>query len=155
MVTLVKIMNKDLNLPLLREEMVAAGVPVEGATIAGFDYVGGGQYIPFTETRVISTHSDPAGGPDIEGTADPGELRFRFATVPTAPQEAIIDGVLTAHDATGQSTDQVQRQSDKDAIPILVDRWQSWGTLNNAQKDDVLKNLTRLVARLLDGSQQM
>ena len=155
MATLVKIMNKDLNLPLFREEMVAAGVPVEGATIAGFDYVGVGQYEPFTETRVISTHSDPAGGPDIEETAEPGELRFRFATVPTAPQEAIIDGVIAAHDATGQSTDQVQKQSDTAAIPILVDRWQNWDTLTNPQKDEVLKHLTRLVARLLDGTQQL
>jgi hypothetical protein len=140
-------MNKDLNFGLLMQEMAAAGVPIQGVLIAGFNHVGSGHYVPFVSTQVIATAT---GQPDV--TAEPGELQFRNDPALTGPQETALDGVLTAHDETQQSDIEVNRSADIVAKDLLIDRYQNWGTLSNAQKDTVLENLCRVVARLIDRS---
>jgi len=156
MATLVKIANKDINFERLREEMDAAGLPAGfGALIAGFNSINNRLHQPFLTTQIISRASDPAGGPDITDSADPGELRFRFDPDLTAPQEATLDGLLTAHDATNLSTAQQNNDTDIAAIPPLVSNYNSWGSLTLAQKDNNHRQLTRLVARLLDGQQDL
>ncbi len=156
MATLVKFMNKDMNFERLREEIIAAGLPSGfGALLAGFTRINGRLYEPFLTTQVISTASDPGGGPDITDSADPGELRFRFDPDLTGPQETTLDGVLTAHDATNLSTGQQNNDSDIAAIAPLVSNYQNWGSLNAAQKDNNHRQLTRLVARLLGGQQDL
>ena len=153
---LVKIANRDLNLPRLRQEIVEAGLPSGyGLLVAGFnrsnDVVG--HYVPFTVRSEIARRDGPD-GPIID-SADPGELRFRFDPDLTSPQEITLDGVLAAHDWTVLSTTQARKQEDRDAIPILVDRFKNWDSLNSSEKDSVLKQLTRLVARILDSSQDI
>ena len=70
-------------------------------------------------------------------------------------EDADLDAVLTLHDATQNSTGQDQKQEDQDAIAPLVSNYQNWGTLTVAQKDNNHRQLTRLVARLLDSTQQL
>jgi hypothetical protein len=140
-------MNKDLNFGLLMQEMAAAGVPIQGVHIAGFDHVGSGHYVPFASTQVIATST---GQPDV--TAEPGELQFRNDLALTGPQETALDGVLVAHDETQQSDVEVNRSADIVAKDLLIDRYQNWVGLSNAQKDTVLQNLCRVVARLIDRS---
>ncbi len=156
MTTLIKTMNKDMNFERFHEEMSVAGLPTDfGALLAGFNRISQRLYEPFLSTQIISRSTDPAGGPDITDSADPGELRFNFDPDLTAPQETTLDGVLTAHDATNLSTNQQNRDSDIAAIAPLVNNYQNWGTLSNPEKDNNHRQLTRLVARLLDSAQDL
>ena len=156
MATLVKIMNKDMNFERMREEMSVVGLPTGfGALLAGFTRINNRLHEPFLSPQIISRASDPGGGPDITDSADPGELRFRFDLVLTALQETTLDGVLTAHDATNLSTSQQSNDTDIAAIAPLVNNFQNWGSLTAAQKDNNHRQLTRLVARLLDGQQDL
>lgn len=156
MATLVKFMNKDLNFERLREEMSVAILPVSfGSLIAGFTQVNKRLYEPFLSTQVISSSTDPGGGLDITDSADPGELRFNFDPDLTAAQETTLDGVLTAHDATNLSTNQQNKDTDIAAIAPLVSNYQNWGSLTPAQKDNNQRQLTRLVARILDSAQDL
>lgn len=149
-------MNKDMNFERLREEMSVAGLPTDfGALLAGFTNINNRLYEPFASTQVISTATDPAGGPDITDSAEPGELRFDYVPDLTGPQQATLDGVLAAHDATNLSTGQQNDDTDIVAIPALVSNFQNWGSLNAAAKDNNHRQLTRLVARLLDSSRDI
>ena len=156
MATLIKFMNKDMNFERLREEIIAAGLPDGfGALLAGFNQVNRRLHEPFASRQVISRSSDPGGGPDITDSADPGELRFRHDPDLTGPQETTLDGVLTAHDATNLSTGQTNSDTDIAAIAPLVSNYQNWGSLTPAEKDNNHRQLTRLIARLLDGAQDL
>ena len=154
--TLVKFMNKDMNHERLREELEVAGVPPQaGLLVAGFTRINSRLYEPFLTTQIISTATDPAGGPDITNSAQPGELRFDYTPDLTEPQETTLDGVLTVHDATNLSTGQQNDDTDIAAIAPLVDNYNNWGSLTLAQKDNNHRQLTRLVARLLDANQDL
>ena len=148
-VVVVKIANKNLNLPLLLDELRAAGLTQEGLLVAGFQHEGNQRYRPFTVRMVIGKSGD------VEDFADPGELRFRFADPLSVAEDAALDAVLAAHDATQSSTDQQNKQSDQDAIAPLVSNYRNWATLTAAQKDNNARQVTRLVARLLDSTQDL
>lgn len=151
MATLIKFMNKDLNFDRLRDEIIVAGLPSEfGLLIAGFTRVNKRLYEPFLTAQVISTASDPAGGPDITDSADPGELRFRHDPALSGPDEATLDGLLTAHDASLLSKSQQNSDNDITAKEQFVQTYQDWGTLTDTQKDNRTKELFRAVARLID-----
>jgi hypothetical protein len=150
METLVKFMTQDLNPERLKEEMAAAGVPAQGATLAGFTRINARLYQPFASTQVIATHT---GQPDT--TAEPGEIKLKFDTAPTAPQETTLDGLLVAHDATNLSSAQQNKDTDLAAIPALVNAWNNWDTFTPSQKDNANRQAQRLIARLLDGSQDI
>ena len=149
MVVVVKIANKNLNLPLLFDELQAAGLAQQGLLVAGFEHVGNQRYRPFVVRTVIGKSGD------VEDFADPGELRFRFADPLSTAEDTALDGVLTAHDATQTSGDQDNKQADADAIAPLVANYRNWATLTAAQKDNNARQVTRLVARLLDSTQDL
>ena len=146
MLTIVKFVVKDLNPERLREELETAGILPEGALFAGFDRISDRLMEPFSETRVIGRTT---GQPDR--TADPGEIHLHYVGDPGSA----LDVVFSAHNATVLSTAQTNHDADAAAIPILVNRYQNWGALSDSQKDNVLKQLTRLVARLLDTAQDL
>ena len=148
-VEVVKIANKNLNLPLLFDQLQAAGLTQQGLLVAGFEHVGNQRYRPLTVRTVIGRSGD------VEDFADPGELRFRFADVLSSAEDTALDGVLAAHDATQNSSDQDNKQDDADAVAPLVANYRDWGTLTAAQKDNNARQLTRLVARLLDSTQDL
>ena len=156
MTILIKIMNKDLNHERLRDEIEFAGLPAQsGLLIAGFTRINNRLHESFASTQIISRASDPGGGPDITDSAAPGELRFDYVPDLTAPQQVTLDGILAAHDATKLSRDQQNKDSDLAAIAPLIANFQNWGSLNNPAKDNNHRQLTRLVARLLDSTQDL
>ena len=146
MADIVKFYAKDFNPDRLHDELIVAGIEPTGMRWSGFDHINTRLMEPFTETRVISTST---GQPDV--TADPGELLFRYPSDPGSS----LDTVLTAHLATNLSKDQQNEDSDISAIAPLVNNFQNWGSLSNAQKDNNQRQLTRLVARLLDSKQDI
>jgi hypothetical protein len=149
MALLVKFALKDLNATLLRQQFDALGLPGGGLLFAGFTRLSSTRYTPNASRKVIATQTAPGGGV-IEDEADPGELRFDFDPALDTNQETILDGILAAHDGAQLSDLQIAKQTDLDAVSVLVDRHQNWATLDAAQKDAVLMNLTRLVARLIN-----
>lgn len=150
MVTLIKIMNKDLNFSLFQQEYSALGLSPLSLLLAGFTRVPKGNYEPFASRQVISSASDPGGGPDITDSADPGELRFKFEVALTGPEEASLDAFLTAHNATQQSDAQINEARDITAKDQFIQTFQDWDTLTAVQKDNRTQELFRAVARLID-----
>jgi hypothetical protein len=148
-VEVVKVAEKNLNLALLSNELKAAGVRPNGLLVAGFEHVGKQRYRPF------ATRTEIGRSGDVADFADPGELRFRFPDVLTGAEDTALDGVLAAHDATQLSGDQENKQEDADAVVPLVSNYRGWATLSAAEKDNNARQLTRLVARLLDSTQDL
>lgn len=149
MAQLIKFAVKDLNAALLKQQHDALGLPPGGLLFAGFTAQGNALHTPNATRQVIARRTNPAGG-DFEDEADPGELRYNFEPPLDAGQETILDGLLAAHDGSQLSDLQIAKQADVAAKDILIDRFQNWDSLDAAQKDAVLKNLTRLVARVID-----
>ncbi|KKM85933.1 hypothetical protein LCGC14_1283980 [marine sediment metagenome] len=148
--TLVKIVNKDLNLQLLLEEIDAAGLNRSGILLAGFVSRDDRTqlYTPNATRKVIGSRTVKDGV--AETFADPGELVFSFDQALTPTEDTTLDAVLAAHDATKRTTLQLARTADDDAVPILVNNFQNWSTLTPLQKDNNHRQLTRLIARILD-----
>ena len=154
MADVTKIAVKNLNLPLLMEELATAGLGQPGLLLAGFVRSNAQHYRPLGSRSVIGSRT-AADGSTIEDEADPGELRFRFPVDLTGPQDTALVAVLAAHVATDRSTGQTNTKADQDAIAPLISNFQNWGTLSAAQKDANNRQVTRLVARLLDSSQNV
>ena len=154
MADVTKIAVKNLNLPLLMEELAAAGLGQPGLLLAGFVRFNAQHYQPLGSRSVIGSRTAPDGS-TIEDEADPGELRFRFPADLTGPQDTALVAVLAAHVAAERSTGQTNEKADQDAIAPLVNNFQNWGALSAAEKDNNHRQLTRLVARLLDSSQNV
>jgi len=150
METYVKIMNKDLDLDLFKQEYLATGLPEYGLLLAGFTRIGRQQYEPFASTQIISSRTDPLGGPDITDSADPGELRFRYEVALTVPQDASLETFLIAHDASLKSDVQVNRERDITSKDQFIQTYHDWDTLTDLQKDNRTQELFRVVARILD-----
>ena len=151
MAPLVVFADKNINPGRLHDELEQStiGLP-NGIKWAGFTSPNARVYEPFTETRVIATST---GQPDV--TADPGELHFRYDPELTGVQEDVLEQLLLDHDHTQLSRQQQNEDSDAAAIAPLINNYQNWGSLNAAAKDNNHRQLTRLVARLLDKSQDV
>ncbi len=134
----VKIVNKNFNQELLQEELIIASLAGGGGYWAGFDKISQRIYAPST----VHGHTL-------------GELRFTFDPGLTVAQEETLDAILAAHDSTQLTAAQTNKDSDLSAIAPLKSNYQNWGTLDSAQKDNNHRQLTRLVARLLDSSQDL
>ena len=150
MVVVVKFSDRNMNPGRLRDELEFAGILPTGVKWAGFDSRSNRLAEPFTETRVIATST---GAPDT--TADPGELHLRYVDPLTALEDDALDQILLDHDHLQLSRAQQNDDADTNAVPALINAYQNWGSLNAAAKDNVLRQLTRLVARLQDGSQDV
>ena len=149
MADVTKFAVKRINLPLLFEQLQAVGLGQPGLLMAGFQAIRSQRYDPFAVRTAIGRSGD------VIDFADPGELRFRFRNPLTAGEDTALDNLLAAHDATQNSTGQDQKQEDEDSIPTLVNNYNNWGTLTDVQKDANARQLTRLVARLLDSTQNL
>ena len=132
---MVKNFVKDFNQELLHEEMSAAGLLGGGLLWAGFE-------------RLNSRIYTPSG---VHGHT-PGDMEFTYEPPLTAPQETTLDGILAAHDSTGLSTGQTNKDQDVIDAAQFVDTFQTWDTLTNAQQLNRTKHLFRVVARLIDST---
>ena len=107
MVIIVRVVVKEFNSELLREELVALGLPMP--KFKGFESSGSaGFYTPNAARRVIARRTSQ-GGPDITDSANPGELRFSLDSPLTSRQESDLDGVLAAHDSTQRTAEQTSK----------------------------------------------
>ena len=149
MADVTKFAVKRINLPLLFEQLQATGLGQPGLLMAGFKAIQQQRYDPLAARAEIGRSGN------VSDFAEPGEMRFRFPAPLTSGEDTDLDNLLAAHDATQNSTGQSQKQEDDDAIAPLVSNYQNWGTLTAAQKDNNHRQLTRLVARLLDSTQQL
>lgn len=151
MADVVKIANKDINLPLLKEEIAATIVPAFGLLMAGFNLPRGSLvYEPNSRAAIISTRSDGQGG-TINDIAAIGELRFEFRNALTNAQDTALDGALSAHVATATSSEQDNKAQDAiDAAQLLVD-YGNWDGMNGLQRDATTKIMLRLQVRKLLG----
>ncbi len=152
MAALIKVRVKDFNGALLQQQLKAGSIPPGGLLWAGFHRQEDNIYEPFVEVETIGRRTNPDGGDDILDIAEPGELRFRFEPDLTPAQETLLNSILTNHDSTQFSEGQRNQATDLTAKDLLISRYQNWDSLNPQEKDVVLKNLTRLVARLIDRS---
>ena len=145
MTILVKIVEKDFNSELLRQELEAAGFPAP--KYKGFAGIGRtGRYTPNAATKVIARRT-VQGGPDFEDSADPGELRFTLDAPLTASQETNLDGILAAHDSTQHTEEQARGDTDQTDYQQLLSDFNNFDSMSLPEKDVVLKRLVRLLVR--------
>ncbi len=143
--TTTKVADKNLNFPLLTEELVASIVPAYGLLLAGFSSADGVLYVPNATRQVISTRDTPGG--KVVDAADPGELRFETRNALTAAQDTALDGVLTAHNATTRTAEQTRQAQDATDAAQLVTDYGAWDGMTAEQRDATTKIMLRLVAR--------
>ena len=149
MADVTKFAVKNLNLPLLLEQIVTAGLTQRGLLLAGFLNTASDQYTPLAARTEIGRSGN------VSDFADPGELRFTFGRALTPAEDTALDGVLTAHVSTVRTTDQQNKQTDRDSVDPFVANHRNWNTLTDVEKDDNAREVTRAVARLLDSSQDL
>ena len=138
MATVTRIILKDINIELLGEELLAAGLGGLGIVYVGFIRQDTGLHVPKATRSAHATST--VGGVTTEFLSDPGELFFKTDTDPGAP----LDAVLAAHDATGRSVGQAaQDQEDADKL-LLQTELEKPGALNQA----ALRASARLALRV-------
>jgi len=139
----------DVNLSLLKEEIAAAGLPQMGLGIRGMTSVRNeifaDLFVRFPSTQVIVTKT---GEPDV--TAEPGEINFKTQVALTTAEEITLAAVLTAHDATQRTVEQVRAKEHRESSVTLKNIYQQWDTLTPAQKDSGTKEAIRRLARVID-----
>ena len=143
--TTTKVADKNLNFPLLTEELVASIMPAYGLLLAGFNSADGILYVPNAATKVISTRDTPGG--KVTDSADPGELRFETRNALTAAQNTALDRLLADHDATTRTAEQTRQAQDVTDANQLVTDYGAWDGMTAAQRDATTKIMLRLVAR--------
>ena len=141
----VRTVLKDFNRDLIREELDASALPFQTIDLAGFVRKGNSRFVgePAPGPKVI-TEDKVAGTQDI---AQPGELRFEFATALTGPQGAILDALLNSHDATQHTASQDRRRQDVLDFAALELNHPNIGTMTDAQLRTYISTLARVVIR--------
>ena len=135
---------KDFNLALLEEELTASTLPTVSVFLAGFvratdPNIG----TPASAPRVV-TRDGVAGTVD---TAQPGEIRFTFRNPLTVAEGVVLDGVLTAHVATGKTTEQTRIDQDETDLDTLETDFPNFDTFTDAQFKAFVKVLARSYIR--------
>ncbi len=141
----VRTVQKDFNRDLLREELVASVLPFESLQLAGFVRKGNSRFVgePAPGPRTIN-EDKVAGTVDV---AQPGEIRLEFTTALTGPQGAILDGLLSAHDATQRTASQGRQQQDVQDYAALELNHPNINTMTDAQFRNYVSTLARVVIR--------
>lgn len=106
---------KDFNPAGLGEELLAAGLPLEGLGFDGFD-------------RITRRHVTPAAAPKVVGrdggtptdTANPGEIRLHASRALTPGEDAALDTALDLHDRTTLTARQASQDQDTADIEGLL-----------------------------------
>ncbi len=152
MSTYIRTHVKDFNRDLLHEQ-IRGILPEANILWAGFNLRDRrfSLYGPNAGTKVVSSHSQPDGS-TVEVTAEPGEMKWRFPHDLTPDQEVSFDAILAAHDATEKSSGQLQEEREKTAAAAFKSNAENWDSLTSEQKDNNARQLTRFMARVLDGT---
>ena len=135
---------KDFNPALLEDELAASALPTGEAFLAGFvrssdPNIG----TPAAADRVIS-RDGVAGTVD---TAAPGEIRFTFRDPLTVAEGVVLDGLLTAHVATGKTAEQTRRDQDETDLDTLETDFPNFDTFTDPQFKAFVKVLARSYIR--------
>jgi len=135
MARLIKNVVKNFNQERLHEEMLAQNLVGGGLLWAGFERLNRRVYSPSN----VHGHT-------------PGDLHFKYEPELTPGQEATLDGILAAHDATQRSTFQRHKDTDEQDRQDFIDTFNDWPTLTVAQQLNRTRRLFRVVARLIDAT---
>lgn len=143
---------KDFNGELLHEQVLGI-LPEARILWAGFNLNDNelSLYVPNSGTKVIASQSQPDGSV-VETTAEPGEMKWRFPNDLTPDQEVSFDAILDNHDATQKSRGQRRTRENKTAALMFKNNANNWDLLTSAQKENNARQLTRFMARVLDGT---
>ena len=150
MANVVKIAPKNFNADKLMEEL--AGTPVMDIVWYGFVPINDRVYGPFSgPPRVIEGHSYAGSN----YTARSGELWFITSRRLTVPEDSALVSLLTAHDSTALTAEQVRQAQDESDLDALIasDRdaflaaiqsmqtgIQGWDAATTAEKLAITKN---------------
>ncbi len=116
MVEVVKTVVKDFNPALLDEELNATIVPARDTDFAGFVRSQTDSNVATPQARTVSVDR-------VAGTQDDaaeGEIRFTFRDPLTSAEDTALDTALTAHSATGTTSEQDRVALDASDLDQLI-----------------------------------
>ncbi len=134
---------KDFNTRLLTRELTQSALPFDSLDLAGFVRKNRFEVTPAPGPRVI-VDDKVANTQDI---AQPGEIRFVFATALTPAENTALDNELTNHTSTDRTQRQTRQQRDTTQLDELEADWPNWDTFTGPQRTAFLKKLSRFVIR--------
>ena len=152
MATIKKTILKNINPEKLNEELRAAGVNPSRLVWAGFERVDSAIRKPTATSCVIERRQDvTTNGQEVITTAEPGELHFEYTG---SINEATLDSVLTSHDSSVKTVEQVRLEKDETEIDQMVALAKDFDAQVTTFADAkvLLKRLTRIVVRLHRGA---
>ena len=146
---------KDFNPDRLREDFGALASLFNSMSWAGFAQIGDRQYTPNPARKLVAV--SVVNGVRTENFADPGELRFTTSRTLTSIEETQLDGLLSAHDWTQLSAEQVRQDTDKAELDALLgterqiykDHLAAWDGYNNIEKAAATKEMFQIVGKVL------
>ena len=141
-----KVANKQVNIRRLVQEVKAA-LPLDGIDAVGFESTGGRIYTPRTDQKVGTRKIQGSAKEDILVTL--GGLDCHFSRDLTVPEEAQLDSLISAHDYTKLTPDQIRRDEDftyHDRIKVLYVKGRD-SSLTVAEREELLLKVTRMVLR--------
>jgi hypothetical protein len=149
---------KSFNPAKLSEEVVTANLPMSPTRqpyLRGFDRVTSREFAPSADDpKLVGTST--SGGVTTEDWAASGELRFDFATAPTAQELIDLDNLLAAHDYTSLTAEQQREdQDDLELAEILAGRpayaahLAAWDGYNNSQAKAASKEMFTMLGKAI------
>ncbi len=115
----IRIVLKNFNRDLLIEELSASALPFILANLYGFERINRFVGAPRTEARAIVTDHGV-----VTDQAEPGEIRFEFATDLTTAEDAALDALLASHNSTQRTAEQNRETKDESDVDFAITQWQ-------------------------------
>ncbi len=143
MADVVKTVVKDFNPALLEEELNATVVPTRDTFFAGFVRSQTDSNVATPQARTV--FEDRVSGVKDEAAA--GEIRFTFRNALTTAEDTALDTALTAHVATGTTSEQDRIDQDATDLDQLITDLPNIATMTDVQFKDHVERLTRVLVR--------
>jgi len=131
--------NKRINPSLLDQQLRAASF---GDDYVGIDWIG------FKDVQTVTFRMMD---PSTEYGHTAGDLIYKSSRSLSSGEQTELDNVLTNHDYTQFSDEQLSMIKDKTELTAVTTGYESWDTLNDNEKDTVIKQALRLMLRALGG----
>ena len=143
MVDVVKTVVKDFNPALLDEELNATIVPTRDTFFAGFVRSQTDSNVATPQARTVS--EDRVAG--IKDEAAEGEIRFTFRNALTTAKDTALDDALTAHVATGKTSEQDRVDQDAADLDQLLTDLPDVTTMSDVLFKENVERLQRVLVR--------
>jgi len=143
MVEVVKTVVKDFNPSLLDEELNATIVPARDTFFAGFERSSTDSNVATPIEKVVFVDRVN----NIIDTAAEGEIRFTFRNALTTAGDTALDDALTAHVATGKTSEQDRIDQDAADLDQLTTDLPNIATMSDADFRADVERLQRNYVR--------